>query len=570
MVPAAWRTGSTTETNGNEETDTVRQTKAGASAVSMRVRRRTGDFSGFGICLSGNKPNGWLMSPTPTPTPTASHRVEEKFSLPLFLFTVATSLTGLIILLRLAAPDSVWQTQISAPLWQFLAVFLLVHLGTCFVEYIFHRYVLHKPVVSFLSQFYKQHTLHHSLTRIGRRFTPGGREVPFIENIYPVTTPEQGEASFFPWYTLAIFGAILTPFLVVGQWLAPSFPWFFAGYAAVAFAISLYEIFHAIEHWAFERWAPLIEHPRVGWFWRGVYSFHLRHHAVIDCNEAISGFFTLPVFDWVFGTFILPKSLYVDGSEWNQAEFVSPRPRAIIRWCDEKSDALVAARRLSARSESAANPVATTYTRGEQIAHYFTHGVGLAGSITALVLLASFAATRGDSRHVVSCAVFGVTLVIGYLSFMNFRRDRASGDRGPFTRRNHIAVLLGIAGTATPFLLLSLRGAWGWSLFGVVWGLCVLGALFRLFRNDRLQSLSTVAYLGIGLLPFVAVKPLVAALPQGALWLLIGGIACYVCGTIFHFSQRIRYHQVMRHAFALGGTACHLLAVLLFVLPAPA
>ena len=502
-------------------------------------------------------------------TPATSHLVEEKFSLPLFLCTVTASLASLVALLWLAAPDSVWHAQRSATWWQFLAVFLLGHLVTCFVEFGFHRYVLHKPVVPFLSRFYRQHTLHHSLTRIGRRFTPGGREVPYVENIYPVTEPEQGEASFFPWYTLAIFAAILTPFLAVAQWLVPSLPWFFGGYAAVTFALALYEIFHAIEHWAFERWAPLIEHRAFGWFWRGVYSFHLRHHAVIDCNEAISGFFTLPVFDWVFGTFILPKSLYVDGSEWQPSEFTSPRPRAIIRWCDEKSEALIAARRLEARSESTVSAAATAhYTRGEQLAHYFTHGLGLAGSVTALVLLATFAALRGDSRHIVSCAVFGVTLVIGYVAFMNFRRDRASGDRTPFTRRNHVAVLLGIAGTATPFLLVSLRGAWGWSLFGVVWGLCALGTLLRLVRNDRLQSFSTAIYLAMALLPFVALKPLAAALPQGALWLLFGGIACYVCGTVFHFLQRIRYHQVVRHAFALGGTACHLLAVLLFVLPA--
>jgi hemolysin III len=518
-------------------------------------------FGVSAIAIPGDHRDSFSMSATSG----ASHRVEEKFSLPLFLFTVATSLAGLVILVRLAAPDAVWHAQTAAAWWQFAAVFLAGHLLTCFVEYVFHRYVLHKPVVPFLSRFYKQHTLHHSLTRIGKRYTAAGRAVPFVENVYPVTEPEQGEASFFPWYTLAIFAAILTPLLAVMQWVAPSFPWFFGGYASVAFALALYEIFHAIEHWAFERWAPLIEHKNFGWFWRGVYSFHLRHHAVIDCNEAISGFFTLPVFDWVFGTFILPKSLYVDGSEWEPAEFTSPRPVALIRWCDQKSDALVAARRNQARHESD-DAAATTYTRGEQIAHYFTHGVGLAGSIAALVLLAVFAALRGDSRHIASCVIFGVTLVWGYVAFLNFRRTRVAGQAG-FTRRNHIAVFMLIAGTATPFLLVTLGGAWGWSLFGVVWGLCVLGAIFRLFRNDRLQSLSTLAYLLIGILPFVAVKPLVAALPNGALWLLVGGVACYIGGTAFHFSQRQRYHQVMRHAFALGGTACHLLAVLLFVLP---
>jgi hemolysin III len=279
-------------------------------------------------------------------------RVEEQFSLPLFLFTIAVSFVGLTGLLWLLAPEAVWQAQIETTVWRFAVVFLGISMLNCFVEYGFHRYVLHKPVASILSRFYRQHTLHHSLTRIGRRRTPGGREVPFVENIYPVTEPEQGEASFFPWYTLVVFCAVLTPLLVVLHWIAPGLPWFLGGFTATAFSMTLYEVFHAIEHWAFERWAPLIEHPRMGWFWRKVYSFHLRHHAVIDCNEAISGFFTLPVADWVFGTFLLPKSLYVDGSEWKESEFVSPRPCALIRWVDRKTDEMVQRRREANRARS--------------------------------------------------------------------------------------------------------------------------------------------------------------------------------------------------------------------------
>jgi hemolysin III len=289
--------------------------------------------------------------------------VEEHFSLPLFLFTIAVSFAALAGLLWLIAPASVWQSQVSTTFGRFAIAFLAISLFNCFVEYVFHRYVLHKPVVGFLSRFYRQHTLHHSLTRIGRRRTPGGREVPFVENVYPVTEPEQGEASFFPWYTLAVFAAIVTPLLAVLHWIAPGLPWFLGGYSALAFSLTLYEVFHAIEHWAFERWAPLIEHKTFGWFWRKVYSFHLRHHAVIDCNEAISGFFTLPVADWVFGTFLLPKSLYVDGSEWKAEEFVSPRPYAFIRWLDRKTDELVQKRREQERSrpakETAPAPVAT-------------------------------------------------------------------------------------------------------------------------------------------------------------------------------------------------------------------
>ena len=492
--------------------------------------------------------------------------VEEHFSLPLFLLTIAVSSAGLLGLFKLVAPDALWAAQVGAGAWYFAGAFLAIHLVNAFVEFVFHRYVLHKPVVPFLSRFYKQHTLHHSLTRIGKRYTSAGREVPFVENIYPVTEPEQGEASFFPWYTLAVFTLGLAPLLAVLQWLLPAFPWFFAGLAALAFSLALYEIFHAIEHWSFERWAPLIEHRIFGGFWRKVYSFHLRHHAVIDCNEAISGFFTLPVFDWVFGTFILPKSLYQDGAEWTAGEFTSPRPIGLIRWCDAQSDALVKNRRTRAQAPAAASSVAH-YTRGEQIAHYFTHGTGLAASVGALALLAVFAALRGDARHVTTSVIFGVTLVILYAAFTTFQRKRSTHTKDIFHRYNHAAVFLLIAGTATPFLLGSVRGAWGWSLFGVVWSLCVVGAAARIFFGAKFHIVSHVAYLLLGLVALVALKPLVATVPQGALWLLLAGGLCYACGTVFHVWQRLRYHQVLRHAFALGGTACHLIAVLLFVLP---
>lgn len=495
----------------------------------------------------------------------AAH-LEEKFSLPRFLAIVTLSLAGLVLLFWLVAPAAVWSAQISTRAVPCVAAFLAIHLVTCFIEYVFHRYVLHKPVVPFLSRFYRQHTLHHSLTRIGKRYTAAGREVPFVENVYPVTQPEQGEASFFPWYTLLIFGAILTPLLAVLQWLVPSCPWFFAGYGALAFALALYEIFHAIEHWSFERWSPLIEHPRFGWLWRKVYSFHLRHHAVIDCNEAISGFFTLPVFDWIFGTFLLPKSLYVDGSEWTAAEFVSPRPCALIRWCDEKSEALVKERRVRAQS-TAVTTARTTYTQGEQIAHYFTHGTGLVASVATLVLLVVLAALSGEGRHLLGASLFGAGLVALYAAFTTFRKKRTADNREAFHRFNHAAIFLLIAGTATPFLIGSLRGAWGWSLFGVVWGLCLIGAGTRLSGRSNLRVVSPVTYLLLGLVALIALKPLIATVPQGALWLLLAGALSYACGTVFHLWQNIRYHQVVRHAFALGGSACHLIAVLLFVLP---
>ncbi len=276
--------------------------------------------------------------------------VEEEFSLWLFLLVLGVSFAAAMGLVWLLAPASVWAVQLEGSWGKFAAVYLGMSLFICFLEFFFHRYVLHKPVIPAFSYFYRQHTHHHSLTRITRRRTPGGLDVNFVENYYPILREEQKEASFFPWYTFLAFSALLTPMLALLQWLAPAFPWFSAGYTAMASSLVIYELFHAIEHWSFERWAPLIEHPRFGAFWRKVYSFHLRHHAVIDCNEAISGFFTLPVADWVFGTCVIPGVLYEHGQTVaEEREFLSPHPIAPIRWLDRVTDRIVKQRRLRAQ-----------------------------------------------------------------------------------------------------------------------------------------------------------------------------------------------------------------------------
>jgi hemolysin III len=278
-------------------------------------------------------------------------QVEEEFSLPLFLLVVTVSFAAVAGLFWWLAPHSVWVAQVGSPAWKIIATFLGVSLFNCFMEYFFHRYVLHKPVLPILSYFYRQHTHHHSLTRITRRRTPGGMEVNFVENFYPIVEKEQKEASFFPWYTFLIFAACLTPFFALLQWLMPALPWFLGGYCALVSSLLIYEIFHAIEHWSFERWSPLIDHPRWGGFWRKVYSFHLRHHAVIDCNEAISGFFILPVADWVFGTCVIPGVLYKHGqSVAEEKEFLSPHPVGLIRWLDRLTDQVVKSRRQRAQA----------------------------------------------------------------------------------------------------------------------------------------------------------------------------------------------------------------------------
>ena len=276
---------------------------------------------------------------------------EEKFSPGIFLLTILTTLVGLFGALALLAPD-LWKTQLSGSWSAFALAFLVVHIAAGIFEFFFHRYILHSPLIPFLSYFYKQHTLHHALTRIGYHKTKRGtEEIPglvenIVHNTFPIEEKKQHEASYFPWYSLLVFALIVTPFLALAQWLLPTAPVFLAGYLAVAWSLSLYELIHAVEHWPQDTWDRLVEHPKYGRIWRKAYAFHLRHHADIRCNEAISGVFGLPLCDFAFGTYIDPETLYPHGHPVDPKEFVSPQPRfAFIRWLDRRADEAVKNRR---------------------------------------------------------------------------------------------------------------------------------------------------------------------------------------------------------------------------------
>lgn len=498
-----------------------------------------------------------------TATSEPAHHHEE-FSLPLFTLVMLGTLAVLFLALRLLSP-SVWDAQFLPSFWKLGAAFLLISLVNCFVEYFFHRYVLHTPLIPLVSRLYRQHTLHHGLTRIARKRGTDGRGFLFIENKFPIVEPEQGEASFFPWYSMAIFALLLSPLLAGLHFLFPSFPWFLGGFIALAVSLSLYEVLHAINHWPFEQWAPLIGHPRWGRFWQPLYAFHLRHHAVTDCNESISGFFGLPLADWTFGTCVLPQTIYADGEEWTPDKFLSPKPCAPIKYLDKWADAVVQRRRQAAlRQENEDKP---TQTRGETIALWVTHGLGLAISVSALTLLIVFSSLKGDAWHVVSFTVFGLSLLGLYTVSTAYNANKTERTRALFKKLDHAALFLLIAGTYTPFLLTSLRGPWGWTLFGVIWGLCGAAAVFQMLSKQGHKKISKLAYLLLGWVGVVAIGPFVEAIPRGGLWLLFAGGVCYSAGLLFYRWQRVRYHQVFWHTFVLSGSTCHLLAVLLFLLP---
>ncbi|MGH7995560.1 MAG: PAQR family membrane homeostasis protein TrhA [Opitutaceae bacterium] len=486
----------------------------------------------------------------------------EAFSLPLFLFTVLATFAVLAGLLRLLLP-AVWSGQWAASPAAWVAAFLLLSMLNCFVEYFFHRYVLHTSALPFLRLFYRQHTLHHALTHIVRKRRTGGGGFFFVENRFPIVEPEQGEASFFPWYSFGAFALIVAPLLGALQWLWPSFPWFLAGFAALALSLLLYEVLHAINHWPLEKWQPLIEHPRWGRFWRPAYSFHLRHHAVPDCNESISGWFGLPVADWVFRTCVIPRTVYADGEEWDAEEFRHPRPRWPIAQLDAWS-----ARRVAVRRAAAAAAPARRYSRGEEIANWAAHGFGLGVSLAGLTLLIVFACLRGDARLLVSFGVFGLSVVA--LSAMSALEQayRNSGSKPVFRKLKHAAAFFLTASTFTPFLFAKFHGPLDWSLFGVVWAVSGAGALLSfVFGKDRIVTGSVWAYVGLGWLSVGIAACFFAVAPPGGLWLLCGGAVSYLAALGFWRWHGLPYHRTARQLFVVGGYCCHLLAVLLFLLP---
>jgi len=208
------------------------------------------------------------------------------------------------------------------------------------------------------------------------------------------------------------------------------------------------------------------------------------------------------------------------------------------------------------------------YSPGEEIANSVTHGVGVVLSVAALAVLATLAALRGNAWHIVGCSVFGATLVVLYLASTLYH-----GVRWPRAKRvlrvlDHSAIFLLIAGTYTPFTLVTLRGAWGWSLFGVIWGLAALGIVSRVTFLRRFPVVSVVLYLAMGWAVVVAARPLLSAVDMGGLLLLVGGGVAYTGGVAFYAWQRLPYHHAIWHGFVLLGSTLHVLAVLLCVIPA--
>lgn len=204
----------------------------------------------------------------------------------------------------------------------------------------------------------------------------------------------------------------------------------------------------------------------------------------------------------------------------------------------------------------------------EEVANCATHGVGLALSVAGFVALVALAWGYGDAWHVASCGVYGASLVALYLASTLYHGARAPRAKQLFQALDHCGIYLLIAGTYTPFTLVTLRGGWGWTLFALVWGLSLFGIAFRVMFGNRYRIAAVASYVLLGWLCVVAVKPILELVPLGALaWIAAGGLA-YTTGVFFFAATRIPHHHAIWHLFVLGGSICHYVAVLLYVLPA--
>jgi hemolysin III len=206
-------------------------------------------------------------------------------------------------------------------------------------------------------------------------------------------------------------------------------------------------------------------------------------------------------------------------------------------------------------------------TVAEETASTLTHAVGGLLAAAGLVTLIVYAAFAHDSRRVVAVSIYGSSLVLMYSASSVYHLVNHPRVKRWLRVVDHVSIYLLIAGTYTPILLISIRGAWGWSMFGVIWGMACAGIVLKLFFIDRFSLLSTAIYVLMGWMVLVAAGPLFAHVPHGGIaWLFAGGIV-YTAGVIFYLWDHLPFNHAIWHLFVIGGSVCHFLAVLFYILP---
>ncbi len=209
------------------------------------------------------------------------------------------------------------------------------------------------------------------------------------------------------------------------------------------------------------------------------------------------------------------------------------------------------------------------YSVAEEVAHAVTHGIAAVASIVALVVMVALAALHGTALHVAAVSIYGASLVLLYTSSTLYHSIPIESARKVLHTLDHAAIYVLIAGSYTPFALISLEGRTGWWLFGIIWALAAAGVVFKLFFTGRFDKMSVVLYLAMGWLVVLFGKQVLEALPTGGVILLAAGGLSYSVGAIFYLWRSLRYNHTIWHVFVVGGSVLQFLAVLLYVIPGP-
>lgn len=208
----------------------------------------------------------------------------------------------------------------------------------------------------------------------------------------------------------------------------------------------------------------------------------------------------------------------------------------------------------------------TYYSRKEELWNVLTHLLGLVLSIAGLVLLIVYSSIYGNAWHIVSFSIFGSSMVILYLASSLYHMAKDKKIRRKLNIFDHAAIFVLIAGTYTPFCLVTLNGPMGWTLFGITWGLAIAGIVLKLFFTGKYDLLSTIGYVVLGWIAVIAGKPLLENLDTAALILLLTGGVFYSIGALFYASKKIKYNHVIFHVFVLFGTVSHFFTVFYYLL----
>lgn len=205
-------------------------------------------------------------------------------------------------------------------------------------------------------------------------------------------------------------------------------------------------------------------------------------------------------------------------------------------------------------------------TKAEEIGNATTHALGVLLSLVAITLLIAFAMNQHDTLKLISSLVFGSTLLLMYVSSTLYHSFKDPKLKHLFRIVDHASIYLLIAGSYTPFMLVTLKGPWGWTMFTIVWSLAFAGVVFKIFFVHKFEILSTTIYLLMGWMSLVVVKPIYELLPLGGLECVVAGGLCYTIGVIFYVWERLKFSHLLWHLFVLAGSIFHFFAVLFYVI----